>query len=290
MKEFVTLMIRSVTARLKLCLAGPLIVALTSALPAQAHAPGLDEIDRITAQLAEGGQQAELYARRARIFQNNHMWPEAMSDFDRAAELDAQNVKFDLERANLSFESGEYLRALDFIHLYLLRHEGSTEASLIQARSFRGLGQYRQAINSYHAALANLATFEGRPLPEWYLEFANTLLLAGEKQRALQVLQQGMDRLGVLGVFQLKAVELEVDLGFYDSALGRIDQLLRLAQRKDLWLARRADILSRAGREEEAQLSYREAHAALKQLPLRLQNLQVSRELENSLQERIGQP
>jgi len=271
-------------------LLGLFFVTLTTVLPAQAHAPGLDEIDRITAQLAKSGEQADLYAKRARIFQDNHMWQEAMSDFDRAAELESQNVKFDLERANLSLESGEYLRALDFINLYRLRHEDSTEAALIQARSFRELGQYRQALGSYRAALANLASFEGRPLPEWYLEFANTLLLAGEKHEALQVLQQGMDRLGALGVFQLKSVELEVDLGLYDSALGRIEQLLRQSQRKDLWLARRADILSRAGREDEAQRSYREAYAALKQLPQRIRNLPVSLELENSLQQRIGQP
>lgn len=288
MHESIKLTIRSGATRPMLSLVGLLLVALTSTLPARAHAPGLDEIDRITAQLAEGGEQAELYAKRARIFQNNHMWQEAMSDFDRAAEIDSQNVKFDLERAGLSFEAGAYLRALDFIELYLLRHEVSTEAALIQARSYRELGQYRRSIESYQTALTNLATFDGSPLPEWYVEFANTLLLAGDKRQALQVLQQGMDQLGEPGVFRLQAIALEVDLGLFDSALARIDRLLLQAQRKDLWLARRADILSRAGREDEARQGYQQAFAALKQLPLRIQNLPVSRELENRLQEQLA--
>lgn len=266
-----------------------IVVTLIASHPIAAHGPGLNEIDNITTQIAKTGEQAALYAKRARVYQNNHMWLEAMSDLDRAIELDSQNTEYDLDRAQLSFEAGEFLRALDFISLYLLRHESSSEALLIRARSHRALGQYLQSIESYQLALADLSGFDGSPMPEWYFEFADTWLLAGEKQNALRVLQQGMDQLGVLGVFQLRAAELEVELEFYDSALARIDQLLAQAQRKDLWLTRRADILSRAGREEEAQRTYEQAYATLQGLPPRLQNLPVSIELANRLQQQISQ-
>jgi hypothetical protein len=56
-------------------------------------------------------------------------------------------------------------------------------------------------------------------------------LLADDKQNALSVLHQGIDQLGPLSVFQIKAAELEVDLELYDSALDRIDQLFLLGQR-----------------------------------------------------------
>lgn len=265
------------------------VVALLASLPVAAHGPGLDEIDNISTQITLEGEQAALYAKRARVYQNNHMWREAMSDFDRAAELDSQNLDYDLDRAQLSFEAGEFLRALDFIDLYLLRHASNHEALLIRARSYRALGQYQPSVESYRQALADLSGFEGSPMPEWYIEFAATWLLAGEKQNALQVLQQGIAQLGALGVFQVKAAELEVDLGLYDSALARIDQLLSQAQRKDLWLTRRADILSKAGRDEEAQRTYEQAYAALQDLPPRLQNLPVSIELANRLQLQINQ-
>ena len=126
-------------------------------------------------------------------------------------------------------------------------------------------------------------------MPEWYIEFADTWLLAGEKQNALQVLREGIVHLGALGVFELKAAELEVDLGMYDAALARIDQLLSQAQRKDFWLTRRADILLKAGRDEEAQQTYEQAYEALQGLPPRLQNLPVSIELANRLQQQISQ-
>ena len=289
MNEMIKIPRRTVSYTPNLSLLFTVVVTLIASLPVAAHGPGLDEIDSITTQIAKTGEQAALYAKRARVYQNNHMWLEAMSDLDRAVELDSQNTEYDLDRAQLSFEAGEFLRALDFISLYLLRHESSNEALLIRARSHRALGQYLQSIESYQLALADLSGFDGSPMPEWYFEFADTWLLAGEKQNALQVLQQGMDQLGVLGVFQLRAAELEVELEFYDSALARIDQLLAQAQRKDLWLTRRADILSRAGREEEAQRTYEQAYATLQGLPPRLQNLPVSIELANRLQQQISQ-
>ena len=116
------------------------LLALVCTAPASAHSPGMDEIIQITTQLAETGEQAALYAKRARIFQNHNMWQEAMADFDKAARLDSQDPTYDLDRAGLSCVAGEYLRSLDFINLYLLRHDKSTEAALIQARSFRALG------------------------------------------------------------------------------------------------------------------------------------------------------
>jgi tetratricopeptide (TPR) repeat protein len=265
------------------------VVIFTVSLPAAAHGPGLDEIDHLTTQIARDGEQAVLYAKRAQVYQDNHMWREAMSDFDRAAELDSQNPQYDLDRAQLLFEAGEFLRALDFTNLYLLRHASNHEALLIRARCYRGLEQYQRSVESYRLALAELSALEGSPMPEWYIEFADTWLLAGEKQNALQVLREGIVHLGALGVFELKAAELEVDLGMYDAALARIDQLLSQAQRKDFWLTRRADILLKAGRDEEAQQTYEQAYEALQGLPPRLQNLPVSIELANRLQQQISQ-
>ena len=51
------------------------LLALVCTAPASAHSPGMDEIIQITTQLAETGEQAALYAKRARIFQNLNMWP-----------------------------------------------------------------------------------------------------------------------------------------------------------------------------------------------------------------------
>ena len=206
-----------------------------------------------------------------------------MSDFNKAAELDPDNGEYDIDRANLSFDAGEYMRSLDYIDLFLLRHEGTLQAYLIKARSLRSMEQYTQAVKYYELALTKAASMDSNQSPEWYVEYADTLSKAGEKEKALKVLKQGISQLGEISVFQVNAAALEVELELYDAALHRIDQLLSKSQRKDIWLARRAEILSTAGRDTEARQTYRQAYAALQSLPPRLQNLPVSRELENTL-------
>lgn len=264
-------------------------LAMSSLRPAFAHGPGLEEINKLTTQIAESDDASVLYLKRARVYQGNGHWQQAMVDYDKAAELDPQYVEYDLDRARLSLEAGEYLRALDFIDLYLLRHRDTTEALLVRARAYLALEQFQEAAESFEFALADLSTIDGRPSPEWYLEFAEALVLAGDKQKAVTAMREGINNLGPISVFQVKAAELEAELGWYDSALNRVDQLLSQSQRKDLWLSRRADILLMAGRKDEAQQTYQQAYTALKRLPQRMQNLPVSKDLANSLQARINQ-
>jgi len=64
-----------------------LSVALSSPITAMAHGPGLDEINKISAQIAESGDLPELYVKRAHVFQDNQLWQEALSDFTKAAQL-----------------------------------------------------------------------------------------------------------------------------------------------------------------------------------------------------------
>ncbi len=264
-----------------------LCITFNCSSTALAHGLNHDKLREITAQLAEQGDSPQLYAKRAHIYQSNQHWSEAMSDFNKAAELDQENAEFDLDRARLCYDAGEYMRSLDFINLYFLRHEYTTEALLIRARSYRELKDFKQAVKSYELALSNVSAIDGRPSPEWYVEFADVLTMTGDKQKALQALQQGINQLGFISVFQVKAIELELDLELYDSALNRIDQLLGQSQRKDIWLSRRADILARAGRQDEAQQTFQQAYAALQHLPQHIRNLPVSKELENTLQTRI---
>jgi tetratricopeptide (TPR) repeat protein len=287
MIETINLKTRIISTFFKIRFALTFFIVLGYALPAQAHEPGLEKIKSITAQLAKHGDSPQLYIQRARLFQDEQHWSKAMSDFNKAAELEPGNANINLDRARLTYEAKEYMRALDFIDLYLLQHESSTESLLIKARSFRELQQYKQAIKFFELALSNLPDTDDSPLPEWYVELASLYKITGDKNKALQAYQQGIDRLGPLSVFQVKAIELEVDLELYGSALNRIDQILSQSQRKDIWLARRADIMAQAGLQQDAQQSYQQAYAALQQLPQRLRNLPVTRKLEKKLQSHI---
>jgi len=75
-------------------------------------------------------------------------------------------------------------------------------------------------------------------------------------------LDAGMARLGPIVSLQLPAVELEVALGRTDRALARLDTLLARTA-NPAWVARRGDLLLRAGRSTEARHEYARARAMI---------------------------
>jgi Flp pilus assembly protein TadD len=82
---------------------------------------------------------------------------------------------------------------------------------------------------------------------------------------------------------QLAAIDLEVELGRHDDALRRLDDLLGPKGRNPVWIARRGEILHRAGRRDEARAEYRRALAIIEAGPWR-QRMKVFDELKRRLE------
>jgi predicted RNA polymerase sigma factor len=89
----------------------------------------------------------------------------------------------------------------------------------------------------------------------------------GKPEEALRGLDEAIHKMGPLVTLELPAMDLEVSMKHYDAALARIDAVMARLQRKETWLVRRAEILRKAGREDDAKKNYREALAAIEQLP-----------------------
>ena len=107
------------------------------------------------------------------------------------------------------------------------------------------------------------------PRPEHVIERHSALLARGKPAEAVRALDEGIARLGPLPSLALPAVDLEIGLQRWDSALARLDALLRQAPNNAAWMARRADVLERAGRFDEARA---ERARALQQIDARSPN------------------
>jgi hypothetical protein len=89
----------------------------------------------------------------------------------------------------------------------------------------------------------------------------------GDPEAALEVLDRGLARLGCLSGLHYAAIAIELELGHHDSSLRRIDALTaRYRPSVDLEM-RRAGILEKAGRFQEAAESCDTAIALLEALP-----------------------
>jgi tetratricopeptide (TPR) repeat protein len=237
------------------------VILLATAPQAAGHGEVHGQVRAVSAQIRSAPKDYRLYLKRGELHRMLGHWELGLADFDRAARLNPGAASIDLSRGRLLLEAGRLKQAKAALDLLLAVEPDHGEGLLTRARVLGRLGASAEAARDYAFAVTRLA----RPDPEHYRELAESLLALGpgQEEKALSALKQGIERLGPAATLELQAVDLEVRIGQFDSALARIDRLASHVSRKDTWLARKAEILSQAGRHEEARAA---CFAALKEI------------------------
>jgi predicted negative regulator of RcsB-dependent stress response len=101
-------------------------------------------------------------------------------------------------------------------------------------------------------------------------------------------MDEGLKRFGPLVGMQLYAIELECARKHFDEALTRLETISARAERKERWLVRRGEILTLAGRRDEARKSFTAALAAIESLPPRLRQSPAILELKKRVEAVAG--
>jgi tetratricopeptide (TPR) repeat protein len=166
----------------------------------------------------------------------------------------------------------------------LARHPQAFDVLFERGRAQLALGDISAADRDFTRAIAHLPT----PRPEHIIVHAQAWRQAGKQREALRALDEGMTRVGPLPSLQLTAIDLDVELQRYDRALSRLDQLLQQTPNNAAWIVRRADILQRAGRMEEAGAERVRALRQIEARPAQRRN-QATNALADRLRSQIGQ-
>jgi predicted Zn-dependent protease len=242
-----------------------------------------EQITRISERIAAAPGDADLLLRRAELHRLHRDWSAAEKDYARAALLAPDSAGVPFGRAKLHFERRRPRAALGELNQLLSAQPNHVEALVMRARVQRQLGRNKTAAIDFARATAAAP----EPQPEYYLEGAEALAAAGELQRGASVLADGLARLGPVPALVLAAIELDLRLRRFDSALLRIDRAIQASPRKELWLERRGDVLKSAGRPAESAQAYRDALAAIAALSPRLRNTRSMVELHQRLQTKV---
>lgn len=247
---------RSGTARAQL--AAPLACLFFAAGPLAAHGPLHEQIEALNARI-EQEPRAELYLRRGALWGEAGHLDSALADFDQAERLAPELAEVHFARGRTLFRAGQPGPALEALDRFLAREGERPDASLIRARIFMKLGDFRAAARDYERAIAGGVT----PEPEAYVERARAHVALGDRELALRGLDQGIAKLGPVVSLELPAIELELECGRHEAALARVGAVAARAPRQDVWLARRGEILEKGGRATDARRAYQAALAAL---------------------------
>lgn len=236
---------------------------LTCATGAAAH-PGLEsKLALLDPLIASNPGDPALYIARGVIYSRHGELERALEDLQRAQALgDPVSVAFEL--GVLYYRMGEYSRSRLLLGNWLAGHPGHSEALLYRARAASADGDPRAAAADYRTYLADAAA----PNPGDYLAAAR--LLATEDSAgtgpALQLLDQGMKRLGIVPQLQRYAVELDIERGDVEAALQRWRLMQRALGAGPEWKVGMAELLMRAGRSAQAAVVLHDAREQLRAL------------------------
>ena len=182
--------------------------------------------------------------------------------------------------------SGRFDDAKAALDKFIAASPEHVDALVTRARVGVKRGKPLAAADDFARAIA----LSPRPEPEFYIERAQALLAAGDDRiaDALRCLDEGTARLGNLPTLGLYAIELEVRQKHFGGALARLDKLSATSPRKEAWLERRGDILSTAGRLEDARQAYRAGGEAILALPANRRVTKATAELEERLKQKAA--
>ena len=245
--------------------------------------PGLDEeAHAIDAALAKEPDSAQLQIRRAVVHRESEQWDQAVAGFLKAADLGADHEMVDLEVASALLEADMPDTAAVFVGRVLKHHPDNAHALVLRARSRQARDRGDEAADDFRRA-AELAT---EPTPAFVLEAMQAHTALSHHREALAIADDAMRKMGVLVSIQFPAIDSELALQNYDGALARIDALLKTSPRHELWMARKGDILSKAGRSSQARSLYVETRKLISGRTPERRGVRI-RELDTELQGKI---
>ncbi len=192
-------------------------------------------------------------------------WELALSELDAAEKLKKPDSKIDFSvtRAKALAAGGKFPEARQVLDGFLKKSPADSQALFERARVFDALKFPVESLADFRKAMATLAS----PDPSLYLEFADKLARENQQAEAATVIQKAIAEKGEITSLVLKSLDLETAIGQWDLALTRIDYLEKAAPRREPWIAKRAVLLTKAGRDSESRAAWTELLERIDALP-----------------------
>ena len=222
---------------------------------ALAHA-GVEVLDDTSrAEVTRHPESAPAHLQRAYVLQMKGQWDAALEEAEEAAARGADPDVVGQAKGAVYLEAGFPRMAKIELDRVLARRPDAWGIVFERGRAWLAIGNAEAAARDFGEAIAK----GPNPTPEQVIARRDALLSLGKKDDALRALDEGMARVGRVVTLVMPAVDIEVELGRYEAALARLDALAKTAPPNPIWIARRGEILDKAGRPADARAEYAKA-------------------------------
>jgi tetratricopeptide (TPR) repeat protein len=239
-----------------------LTVALLCATPSAAVAhPGAEHVlETLSQSIKLRPKDPKLYMQRGSTYSDDGQLELALADFQKAEAL-GEPIVVAFHQGVLHYRMGDLNAAKGYFDTFLKHFPGHPPSLEYRARLLRDAGDHRGALADFNAYFA----MQKQPNPGHYISAANMLKeLKGKGiPGALAMLDQGMQRLGIIPQLQRYAIELELGRNNTALAIQRLSSLEPVLGESPDWKVDMGELLLRAGKPSEAHWFF---DAALEQL------------------------
>lgn len=244
---------------------------------ASGHGDLHEAIEGVTRIIEDSPPEASLFLRRAELHRLHEDWVEAEKDYRRALELEPEHGGASLGFARLRLAQHREEDALQWLDRFISAHPDDPEGRLLRARVLDRRGKWNRAEADLEAAVASSTE------PHYVSALAEMLVSHGHPDEAVRALDKASRAHGFPPSLEQKALELEEGAGRTEAALQRLDRLIARESRSDIWLARKARLLTSAGRPDEALETWGLAAAAFEAVPAEKRALDINRRLAEEI-------
>jgi len=253
-----------------------------------AHEALDEQIEQATAAIKHHPHTVELLIKRGRLRLEQGDIPAAIHDFLHVLEMEPKNVAVYDYLAEAYLSQKKLTQALRQANLFM-QHVNNDGA---RARGFELLGRIQMQAHQFsHAAQSyrHLIRLTHTPKPDYYLVLANAYIRSNnnDNKSALQALDEGLNRLGLLPVLQKRAIDIELRANNADRAIKRVDTLIVANPHSFAFLKLKADILWREKRFSEAKSVYQNSLVVLDKLPPSRKSSPAVKELRTEMTTRL---
>jgi len=239
-----------------------------------AHPGIVTRLDRIDALIEQHPKSQSLRLHRASMYTDHGRLKHAHMDLQQATLLgEPSEVGFQLGKYH--YANGQYQLALEAFKMYLQHYPDHEQALLYSARAARD-GAHPILANAYFNAYFSVSRM---PHPGEYLSAARLRLTLwpDDVTHALNLLDQAMQRIGILPQLQRFATELEVQRTNFSGAIARWETLEDVLGRSPDWLLETVRLYQAVGKHDAARQMLVEVKASLAKIKPTPSNQQLIR-------------
>ncbi len=257
---------------------------------AKGHGDYHDVVERLLGELRADGTNAALRYQLAEAHAGHENWRACLKELELVEKAAPGKHPVGYLRGFALEGAGWHEAAVTELDAFLLKTPEHGDALFTRGRALAAMERWSEAVASLQKAF-DLAQ---SPNADLTMALAKCLAAQGKDQEASAVINRGLKTVGNTPSLLLCALEFETKARRWDDALGRIAGLEKLAPTPEPWMARRAALLSTAGRNAEslaAWLALRDRLLALPNLERgSATNLQLLREARRALGESSPAP